>query len=371
MFGSATRRGAAVCALSLTAGLAACGGGSDDSGSGSGGGGTAAGGKIAFLLPENKTTRYEQQDRPDFINKVKQLCPGCQVLYSNAEQDPAKQQQQAEQAITNGAKVLVIDAVDVKSAASIVNRAAQSHIPVVSYGRLVANSPVDYYVSIDPYEVGQQQGRALVAALKKSGHPTGPVVMINGSPTDSNSAPYKNGAHDVIDAAGVKVAKEFDTPDWSPDKAQTEMDQSITALGKNGFAGVYVANDGMAAGVVASLKGANVDPKSVPITGQDAQVDGVQRILAGQQLMTVYQPIRKIADAAAELAVPLAQGKTPPHIATALTENGSKKVPSVLVDTVVVTKDNAKQTVFADGFVKPADVCVGPYKSACSQAGIG
>ncbi len=365
---STTRTGAAVVlAAALALGASACGGGGDKGGSGGGG---AKGGKIALLLPESKTTRYEQQDRPNFVRRVKELCSSCEIIYANADQDPAKQQQQAEQAITNGAKVMVLDAVDVKSAASIVARAKQSKIPVISYGRLVSNADLDYYVSIDPFKVGQQQGKSLLEALKSSGKPNPSVVMIHGSPTDSNAPPYKKGAHSVLDPAGVKVVKEYDTPDWSPDKAQTEMEQSITSVGKDGFDGVYVANDGMAGGAIAALKGASIDPSAKPVTGQDAEVTGIQRILTGEQLMTVYQPIKKIASAAAELAVPLAQGKTPPGIAKARVDNGKKKVPSVLIDTITITKDNIQDTVVADGFLTAAQICSSKYASACADAGI-
>ena len=362
---------AALAAGALALGAAACGGDDGGGGASTGSASGGEGGKIALLLPESKTTRYEQQDKPNFERRVRELCPKCEVLYANADQDAAKQQQQAESVITNGAQALVLDAVDVKAAGAIVARAKQADIPVISYGRLVSDADLDYYVSIDPRKVGEQQGRALLDALKKAGKPQGPIVMINGSPTDSNSAPYKEGAHSVLDAAGVKVAKEYDTPDWSPDKAQTEMEQAITAAGKNGFAGVYVANDGMASGAIAAMKGANIDPSSRPVTGQDAEVAGLQRILTGDQLMTVYQPIKKIAAASAELAVPLAQGKTPPDIAKAKVDNGSKDVPSVLIDTVVVTKDNIQDTVVADGFVKPAQLCTGKYAQACKDAGIG
>lgn len=357
------RRGAAlVLAAAAAFGVAACGS-SDNSSGGSGP-------KIALLLPENKTARYEQQDKPNFERRVKALCPDCSVIYSNAEQDPNRQLQQAEQAITAGAKVIVLDAVDVKSAASIVTRAKQSKIPVISYGRLVSNADLDYYVSIDPFKVGQQQGKALVDALKSKGAGSSSVVMINGAPTDSNAAPYKKGAHSVIDPAGVKVAKEFDTPDWSPDKAQSEMEQSITGVGKTGFDGVYVANDGMAAGVVAALKGAGIPPASKPVTGQDAELAGIQRILAGDQLMTVYQPIKKIASTSADLAVPLAQGKTPPAIAKTPVDNGMKKVPSVLLDTIVITKANIKDTVIKDGFLTAKQICTGKYAKPCADAGI-
>jgi D-xylose transport system substrate-binding protein len=361
---SIMRAGAvAVLAAALALGAAACGG-SDNSGGGS------SGAKIALLLPESKTTRYEQQDKPNFERRVKELCPDCKVLYANADQDPAKQQTQAEQAITNGAKVMVLDAVDVASAAAIVQHAKQAKVPVVSYGRLVSNADLDYYVSIDPFKVGQQQGRSLVDALKAEGKSSPTIAMINGSPTDSNAAPYKKGAHSIIGPAGVKIVKEFDTPDWSPDKAQTEMEQTITSVGKNGFDGVYVANDGMASGAIAALKSAGINPASRPVTGQDAEVTAIQRILAGQQLMTVYQPIKKIAETAADLAVPLAQGKTPPDIAKARVNNGKKDVPSVLLNTIVITKNNIKDTVIKDGFIKPSQICTPAYAKECAAAGI-
>jgi D-xylose transport system substrate-binding protein len=350
----------------LAIGAAGCGGSSGGGGSSAASGGGSAP-KIAFLLPENKTARYEQQDKPDFIAGVKKLCPKCSVLYENANQDPARQQQQAEAAIANGAKALVIDAVDVKSAASIVSSAKRAHVPVISYGRLIADADLNYYISIDPYRVGQQQARVLLSAL--GGGKGKRVVMINGSPTDSNSAPYKTGALSVFKAAGVNVVKSYDTPDWSPDKAQTEMDQATTALGRNGFDAVYVANDGMASGVVAALKAAGIDPATRPVTGQDAELDGVQRILTGKQLMTVYQPIDKIAKTAAQLAVPLAQGKTPPSIATAKVDNGTKKVPSVLLNTVVVDIHNVDAVVKA-GFLTRDQICTPAYAKACAKAGI-
>jgi D-xylose transport system substrate-binding protein len=349
----------------LAIGATGCGSSGGGSGSSTSGGGSGA--KIALLLPENKTARYEHQDKPFFVAGVKKLCPQCSVIYNNANQDPAKQQQQAEAALTNGAKAIVIDAVDVKSAASIVTSAKRAHVPVIAYGRLIANADVNYYISIDPYKVGQQQARRLLPAI--GGGQGKRVVMINGSPTDSNAAPYKAGALSVFKSSGVKVVKSFDTPDWSPDKAQTEMDQAITSLGKNGFDAVYVANDGMASGVVAALKNAGINPASRPVTGQDAELDGVQRILAGQQLMTVYQPIDKIANAAARLAVPLAEGKTPPPIATAHVDNGTKKVPSVLLDTVVVDKHNVDSVIKA-GFLNAKQLCTGAYAKACAKAGI-
>jgi D-xylose transport system substrate-binding protein len=362
--------GACSAALIIAAGLAACGDEGDSDGGGDSGSG-GGGGKIALLLPETKTTRYEEQDRPNFERRVKELCKDCEVIYSNANQDPAKQQQQAEAAITQGAKVIVISAVDVASAGAIVQRAAQSDVKVIAYGRLIPDAEIDYYVSIDPFKVGQQQAEVQMDALQKSGASGPKVVMINGAPTDSNAKPYKDGAAQVLKQKGAQVVKSFDTPDWSPDKAQQEMEQSITSLGKDGFDAVYVANDGMAGGAIAALKGAGIDPPSRFVTGQDAELAGVQRILTGEQLMTVYQPIIQIAETAAELAVPLAQGEDPPaDLASEKVDNGAKQVPSSLLDTIAVNKDNIDSTVVKDGFLDVGEICTGAYKSACEEAGL-
>ena len=367
----AARLAVMVAAVTLLA--AACQ--TTDNGGGGGGGSGGGDKKIALLLPETKTTRYEAQDKPNFERRVKELCPDCKVIYSNADQDPAKQQDQAESAITNGAKVIVISAVDVKSASSIAARAKQSQVGMISYGRLISDADLDYYVSIDPFKVGQQQGESLLKALKDKGKAKPSVVMINGAPTDSNAGPYKKGAHSVLDPAGVKVVKEYDTPDWSPDKAQQEMEQAITAVGNSGFDGVYVANDGMASGAIAALKGAKIDPASRPVTGQDAELAAVQRVLSGEQYMTVYKAIKPEAEQAAELAVNLVNGdkSAADGLAKEKVNNETKDVPSIILTPIAVTKANAKETIgkmVSDGFLKADQICSGSAASACQQAGI-
>jgi D-xylose transport system substrate-binding protein len=357
----------------LTAALAlltvsACG---DDDDDGGGGGGDGESAKVALLLPETKTTRYEEQDRPNFERRVKELCESCEVIYANADQDPAKQQQQAEAAITQGAKVIVISAVDVASAGAIVERAKQSDVAVIAYGRLIPDADIDYYVSIDPFKVGQQQAQVQMDAIKQDGGSSPRVVMINGAPTDSNSKPYKDGASQVLKQEGAEIVKSYDTPDWSPDKAQQQMEQSITSLGNDGFDAVYVANDGMAGGAIAALKGAQIDPRSRYVTGQDAELAGIQRILAGEQLMTVYQPIIDIAETSAELAVPIAQGEEPPaDLATDKVDNGAKQVPSVLLDTIAILPDNIDSTVVKEGFLDVGEICRGKFAQDCKEAGL-
>jgi D-xylose transport system substrate-binding protein len=355
--------------------LTSCGSDNNNTSSGSSGspgaGGGGGGGKIALLLPENKTARYETQDRPLFEAKVKELCPDCQVLYSNAGQDATQQQSQVEAALANGAKVLVLDPVDFASAGPMVQAAKAQNVPVISYDRLISGAPVDYYISFDNVKVGELQAQTLVDKLDAMGKSNPTIVMINGAPTDSNAAQFKEGAHNVFDGK-VKIGVEYDTPDWSPDKAQTEMDQAITKLGKNGFDGVYAANDGTAGGAIASMKGAGIDPSTRPTTGQDAEVAAIQRILIGEQLVTVYKNYKPQAEDAATLAVALAQGQTPPSSLT-LTDvkNGDAgTVKSIILDPVVVTKDNVKDTVIADGLWKVSDICTSAYAKACADAGI-
>ena len=360
---------AVIASLVAALALAACG--DDDDGGGDGGGGGEGGGdsgSIALLLPESKTARYESQDRPNFEAKAEELCPDCEILYSNADQDAAKQQQQAEAAITQGASVLVLDPVDAASAGAIVQRAKQSDIPVISYDRLITDADIDYYISFDNEKVGQLQGESLVSKLEEDGA-KGDIIMINGAPTDNNAKLFKEGAHSVIDDSPFKVAKEYDTPDWSPDKAQQEMDQAITAVGKDGFVGVYAANDGTAGGAIAAMKAQGVDPKTIPVTGQDAELAAIQRILAGEQYMTVYKAIKAEAEAAAELAVALATGKEPPAAEDQI-DNGMKQVPSILLEPVAVTVDNINDTIIKDEFWTVDELCTGQFADACAEAGI-
>ncbi|HEX6389465.1 MAG TPA: sugar ABC transporter substrate-binding protein [Solirubrobacteraceae bacterium] len=365
-----TKVALAVASAVAALALGACG--DDDDDGGGGGAGTSAdgkSGKIALLLPETKTTRYETADRPGFEAKVKELCADCEIIYSNADQDAAKQQSQAEAAITSGAKVMVLDPVDSASAAAVAKRAKAAGIPVVSYDRLILNAEVDYYVSFDNVEVGKLQGQSLIEQLGGSGDGK-KIVMINGAPTDNNAKLFKQGAHSVLDKSGVDIAKEYDTPDWSPDKAQTEMEQALTAVGKD-IDGFYAANDGTAGGAIAALKGAGVDPKGLPSTGQDAELAAIQRIIAGEQGMTVYKAIKPEAEAAAQLAVALVRGEEPPAgLVNGETDNGAGKVPSVLLKPTAVTKDNVADTVIKDGFTKASELCTGRYARFCTDLGI-
>jgi len=335
--------------------------------------GSSSGGgpKIALLLPESKTSRYEAHDRPEFEEKVEEICEECEIIYSNANQSTSEQQSQAEAALTQGVDVMVLDPVDATAVGSVVKKANEQEVPVISYDRLILNSEIDYYISFDNEKVGELQAETLSEKLAEEGNDSGPIVMINGSPTDPNAGQFKAGAHKGFKATGVDIAKEYDTPDWSPDQAQNEMQQAITALGKGGFNAVYAANDGTAGGAIAAMKSAGIEPASKPTTGQDAELEAIQRILAGEQFMTVYKAIKPEAYAAAEIAVALAEEEeVPSGLVNGKTDNELEEVPSVLLEPVAVTKENINETVVADEFWTASEICTQPYKKACEEAGI-
>lgn len=324
-------------------------------------GSTSEFGPIALLLPDKKTARYETFDRPVFEQRVAEL-GDYDVLYTNADQDAARQQQQAESALAAGAAVLVLDPVDARAAITIVTAANAQDVPVISYDRLVAGGELAYYVSFDNELVGTLQATALVAALEERGSPEAGILMVNGSPTDSNAALFREGARRVIAASSLRVLAEFDTPDWSPDKAQEWVAGQISQFGDD-IEGVYAANDGTASGAVAALRAAAVAPFPI-VTGQDAELTALQRIVSGDQYMTVYKALKPQATLAAEAAVDLLHGRE----ITAETEVDG--TPATLLDPVAVTVDDIVDTVVADGFWTIDDICTPNYAAACDAAGI-
>ena len=359
----------AVAGLVAAMALAACG---DDEGDDGGGESEGGSGTIGFLLPESQTARYESQDKPLFEAKVEELCPDCEIFYQNADQDPAKQQQQVEAAVTEGVDVLVLDPVDSTAAAAMVTRANDADIPVISYDRLILDADLAAYAEFNSPEVGTQQGEALAEKLAEDGNPEGPIVKINGDPKDNNAKLFDEGSDAALSDAGVEVAEESDTPDWLPENAQQQMEQAITALGKDGFAGVYAANDGTAGGAIAALKSAGLDPSKVPVTGQDAELAAIQRIIAGEQYVTVYKPIKPLADNAATLAVAVINGEDPAEsdVINGSEDNGLEDVPAAITDTVPVFADNVNDTILADDYWSVDEICTGQYAQACKEAGI-
>ncbi|CAN5350372.1 sugar ABC transporter substrate-binding protein [soil metagenome] len=316
--------------------------------------------KIALLLPESKTARYESSDRPNFVKEIAKL-GRYDVLYSNADQDAAKQQSQAEAALATGAKVIVLDPVDSEAAVSIVSAANAQNVPVVAYDRFISGGKLAYYVSFDNENIGVLQANAFAAEVTKQGRGDG-ILMLNGSPTDPNALLFKEGAHSVIDRSGLTVLGEFDTPDWSPDQAQNWVSGQITQYGGR-IAGIYAGNDGTAGGAIAALKAANVSPLPV-VSGQDAELAGIQRIVSGDQYLTIYKAMRAQAQLAAKVAVRLAKGE---KVTGATTVDGT---PATLLSAQVVTIDNIMQTVVKDGVFSVSQICTTDYAADCAAAGI-
>lgn len=324
------------------------------------GGAPSSSGTIAFLLPESKTARYESIDRPMFESVVSQRCPDCTVLYSNANQDPERQQVQAEAALAHGATVLVLDAVDTATAQSILAAANARGVAVVAYDRFLEGA--DYYVSFDSRRIGQMQGEALVRALRNDGTATGGVLVVNGAATDPNSAELHDGLTLVLEGSGVTVLAEYSTPDWSPDSARDWVSGQLTRF-EGDVDGVYAANDGTAGGAITAMRSAGISPIP-PVTGQDAELAAVQRIVTGDQYMTVYKAISQQAWTAAELAVRLVQGESPVATATV------RGVPAMLLTPVAVTRETIQGVLIAGGVFTAAQICVQPYTQACIDAGL-
>ncbi|MEA2156096.1 MAG: D-xylose transport system substrate-binding protein [Solirubrobacteraceae bacterium] len=363
--------------LTLTAGVTAlalvasgCGSSNDNKSSNSGGAGsgsTASAGKVAVLLPDSKSSvRWETVDRP-FL-KAAFAKAGVSATIQNAEGDKSAQQQQAEQAITNGAKVLLLVNLDSGSGAAIAANAKSQGVKVIDYDRLTLKGDSDYYVSFDNEQVGKLQGQGLVSCLSNAQKPA--VAVLNGSPTDNNATLFANGYNSVIapkfkSGQWTKVDDQS-VPDWDNQKALTIFEQMLQKSSNN-VDGVLAANDGLGNAAISALKARKL--KQIPVTGQDATLQGIQNIVNGDQCMTVYKAIQKEADAAAKLATTLAKGQTPTGI-TASVDNGNKKVPAVLLQPVAVTKDNIKQYIGQADFPKQAQICAGNLAAKCKAIGL-
>jgi D-xylose transport system substrate-binding protein len=347
-------------------GIAACGG--NDKPSTSGASGPTKAQKVAVLLPDTQSSvRYEEFDRPLLTKAFK--AAGVPVQVSNAQGDTQTQRTQADQAMTNGAKVLLLDALDSGTGAAIEADANSKGVKVIDYDRLVLNGTADYYVSFDNTEVGRLQGQGLVSCLgSKSGGV--PIAILDGSPTDNNATLFKQGAHQILDPkfkdGTYKKVAEQAVPNWDNQQALTIFEQMLQKT-SNRIDGVLAANDGLANAAISALKARRL--AQIPITGQDATLQGIQNIVTGNQCMTVYKPIAQEVAAAAKLATALAKGQTPASV-TATTDNGSKKVPSILLKPISVTKSNVKTYFGRADFPTQAQVCAGRVASACSKAGL-
>ena len=369
-----SRRALAVAGalVALAFGVAACGSSNDNNkSSGGGGGGGSSAEKVAVLLPDTKSSvRWETADRPLLEQAFK--AAGVPVTIQNAQGDKSTQQQQAEQAITNGAKVLLLVNLDSGSGAAIEANAKSQGVKVIDYDRLTLKGSADYYVSFDNVQVGKLQGEGLMKCLDQKGVKNPSIAELNGSPTDNNATLFAQGYNSVLDPAykdgKAKKAADQSVPDWDNQKALTIFEQMLEKS-NNKIDGVLAANDGLGNAAISALKQRKLP--QIPVTGQDATAEGIQNILAGDQCMTVYKAIKKEADAASKLAIALAKKQQPPAgLVNGKSNDTAREVPSVLLTPVAVTKDNIKDTVIADGFLKPGDICTGKYKTYCTKAGI-
>ncbi|GGQ89353.1 sugar ABC transporter substrate-binding protein [Kitasatospora griseola] len=340
--------------------------------SSSGAGSDPAGGKkpkIGVILPDSKSSvRWETADRPYLAAAFK--AAGVDYDIQNAEGDKQAFQTIADQMITNGVNVLVIVNLDSGTGKAVLDKAKAQGVATIDYDRLTLGGSAQYYVSFDNTQVGKLQGQGLAKCLGDMGAKNPVVAELNGSPTDNNATLFANGYNSVLDpmyASGQYTkGPNQSVPDWDNAQAQTIFEQMYTS--RPDIAGVLAANDGLANAAIAVLR-KNHRNGQVPITGQDATVQGLQSILAGDQCMTVYKAVKKEADAAAALAVDLAHGQKGQSNSTVHDPTGNRDVPSALLTPQAVFKDNI-QDVVTDGYVTKAQLCTGDYEALCTKAGI-
>jgi len=357
----------AAVGLLATGSMAACG---DDSGSDSGSTGGSSVGKVGVILPDTASSQRWGTDDPKFL-KAAFDAAGVPVDIQNAQGDKTQFQTIADGMISSGVKVLMIVNLDSGTGKAVLDKAKNAGIATIDYDRLTLNGGANYYVSFDNVAVGKLQGEGLVKCLTdmKAAKPV--VAELNGSPTDNNATLFKQGYDSVLkpkyDSGDYAKGPDQAVPDWDNAQAGTIFEQMLTE--KKDIKGVLAANDGLGNAVISVLKKNKLNGK-VPVTGQDATVQGLQNILVGDQCMTVYKAIKKEADAASELAIALAKGQKP-STATGVTKDveSGKDVPSVLLAPQSITKENVKD-VIADGFVTKEQLCTPDFAKACTDAGI-
>ncbi|WP_043613969.1 sugar ABC transporter substrate-binding protein [Nonomuraea candida] len=359
-------------AAALALGLTACGGESGQtttSTSSASATQAAKAGKIGVILPDSKSSaRWETADRKYLEEAFK--AAGVQYDIQNAQNDKTAFQTIADQMITNGATVLMIVNLDSGTGKTVIEKAKSQGVATIDYDRLTLGGGAAYYVSFDNTKVGTLQGEGLSKCLadKKVEKPI--VAYLNGSPTDNNATLFKNGYDGVLkpkfDSGEYVKGPDQAVPDWDNTQAGTIFEQMLTEQPK--IAGVLAANDGLGNAAITVLKKNNLNGK-VPVTGQDATVQGLQNILAGDQCMTVYKAVKKEAEAAAKLAVALAKGEKPTAGGSVKDPETGQDVPSELLEPQAIYLENVKDVV-ADGYVTKEDLCTGDFAAKCTEAGI-
>ena len=327
-------------------------------------------GKIAVLLPDSKSSdRWEKADRRFFKEAFEKAgLSSDDYVISNAEGDPNTQKSQAEQAVTEGAKVILLVNLDPGSGAAIIDSAKSQGVTMIDYDRLTTDGDADYYVSGDATEAGRLQGKGIIEDLDgKGGSGTPQVAILDGAPTDSFATDLKKGYGEVLkpkfDSGDYEKAAQQAVPQWDGQKALTIFEQMLQAQ-RNDIDAVVAANDTIANSTISALKARKLD--MLPTSGLDATSQALQHILAGEQSFTVYFSIKDQATKAANLAVQVARGEEPTGVEQKV-DNGKKQVPTILLKPQTIRKDNIADTVIADDFVSWDEVCVGSYEQYCPK----
>lgn len=297
---------------------------------------------IGMSIDDLRLERW-QKDRDIFVKKAEEL--GAKVFVQSANGDATAQISQIENMINRNVDVLVIIPFNGEVLGNIIAEAKREGIKVLAYDRLINNADVDFYVSFDNEKVGELQAQSVVEKV-----PQGNYFLMGGSPVDNNAKLFRKGQMKVlqplIDSGKIKVVGDQWVDSWLAEKALQIMENALTA-NKNNIDAVVASNDATAGGAIQALSAQGLAGK-VAISGQDADLAGIKRIVEGTQTMTVYKPITRLADKAAEIAVQL--GKDGKPESNAQLNNGLKDVPAYLLDPIAVTKDNIDETIIKDGF---------------------
>ena len=317
--------------------------------------------QVCVLLPDTSSSvRWVQFDAPEIAKALK--AAGVTYKITNALNDPQKQKAQAAACLAAGAKVVIETMLDAGSALAIEKSFTEKGGYAIDYDRLVPNGPASAYVTFDGNKVGRAQATGVLAALKGKTKPV--VAELWGCQCDTNAAWFKSGNDDILNPLfkSGKIAKgpqQF-VPAWSANGEANGVFAAMLVKTNNKIDGVIAANDNIAGAVVAQLKAKHLNP--IPLSGQDATVEGAQYIISGWQTGTVYKPVPLQARAAAAAAVALVKGKKPASTTTRF--NGKKQVPTVALPVTWITKANVNK-LYADKFIKKSDVCVGEFKQYC------
>jgi D-xylose transport system substrate-binding protein len=360
----------ATVGLLATVTMTACDDSDQSSNAGSGSTGSGSGkARVGVILPDTKSSQRWGTDDPKFL-KAAFDAAGVPVEIVNAQGDRANFVKIGTDMVNSGVKVLIIANLDSDTGKAVLDKAKEKKIPTIDYDRLTLNGGADYYVSFDNEQVGEQQAYGLMNCLKQTKAKNPVIAELNGSPTDNNATLFKAGYDSLLqpkyDSAEYTKGPDQSVPDWDNDEGGKIFQQMIDQQPK--IDGVLAANDGLGGAVIKILRKKGLNGK-VPVTGQDATVEGLQNLLLGDQCVTIYKAIKPEAQTAANLAVQLFKGDKPSVRGQLKDPESGAYVPFASLSPRSINV-NQINIVVDDGFIAKKDLCAGKFAALCAEHGI-